>query len=76
METPLRRARRAAGLTTTVLAERVGINQANISRLERGLQTATPQLAEALARELGNVTELEILYPERYIAQPAGQEAV
>ena len=32
----IRRARRAAGMTQTELAQRIGVRQATISRLERG----------------------------------------
>lgn len=68
-DSPLRRARKASGKTTTEVAAAVGVDQSSISRIERGTHRATSQVAEAIAKFLGNVSELEILYPERYPAK-------
>lgn len=69
-ETPLARARKAAGLTQIQLAEKIGVLQSTISRLERGQDSASPSTAEKLAGVLG-ISELEILYPERYADEEA-----
>lgn len=45
--------RRAAGLTQTQLADRVGCRQHTISDLERGVSHASLSLAKRLAVELG-----------------------
>lgn len=45
--------RRAAGLTQTQLAERVGCKQHTISDLERGVSRASLHMARRLAVELG-----------------------
>ena len=49
----LARARREAGLTQTELATRSGVQQAAISRVERGVGNPTLALVEALASCLG-----------------------
>ena len=49
----LARARREAGLTQTELATRSGVQQAAISRVERGIGNPTLALVEALASCLG-----------------------
>lgn len=71
-ETPLYRARRRAGLSQTQLAELSGVMQCAISRIERGGKPSLSN-AESLARVL-EISELEILYPERYPA-PVDQVA-
>lgn len=44
-----------------------GIDTGNLSRIERGVQSASPAAAEKLAAVFsGSITELEVLYPERY----------
>lgn len=67
---PLYRARLSAGLTQNQLAEKSGVLQSTISRLERGQDSASPSTAEKLASVLG-ISELEILYPERYADEEA-----
>lgn len=54
-----------AGLTATEVAQAVGVDQSTISRIERGKQRPAIDLAAALAKCLA-LTELEILYPERF----------
>ncbi len=51
--TQLSRARRAAGLTQSELAEECGIQQAVISRIERGLGNPTLKTLELLAKGCG-----------------------
>jgi transcriptional regulator with XRE-family HTH domain len=45
--------RERAGLTQTRLAERAGMNQFGIARLEQGVREPTWQTVQALARALG-----------------------
>ena len=66
-ETPLRRARKAAGKTVSEVAEAVGIDQSTLSRIELGQQAPSLHTAEVLARHLGTVSEIEILYPARFM---------
>jgi transcriptional regulator with XRE-family HTH domain len=56
----LRQRRRAAALSQTELAERAGLSQTWISRLERGEENPTLSTLEALARGFG-VTLPELL---------------
>jgi transcriptional regulator with XRE-family HTH domain len=66
MPTPLQTARERAGLTQEKLGELVGCTQATVSRAENG-QPVSPELAASLAKAL-QISELEILYPDRYAA--------
>lgn len=75
MMTPLRNARQAARKKLREVADAVGTSEGNLSRVECGKQTATPELAEKLARYFGTVTEVEILYPERYVGQGGGRRS-
>jgi transcriptional regulator with XRE-family HTH domain len=78
METPLRAARKALELTLDQVAKEVGTDMSNLAKVERGVQGATPQLAEKLSeffRSRGHViAELEILYPERYVRAARSSE--
>lgn len=65
MITPFKIARNKRGLTQTDLAKIANIDQANISRIESGLQIPTPEVAEKLAKAL-RISELQIFYPHRY----------
>ncbi|HEX9697288.1 MAG TPA: helix-turn-helix transcriptional regulator [Actinomycetota bacterium] len=49
----LARARKHAGLTQVELAARVGTTQSAISRAEAGRVTASPELIERIALEIG-----------------------
>ncbi|MEA3640240.1 MAG: helix-turn-helix transcriptional regulator [Lamprobacter sp.] len=49
----LREARQRAGLTQTDLGERVGVSQSMIGALEHGRRSASRELEQALAEELG-----------------------
>lgn len=65
--TPLRKARRIKGDTLLEVAAAVGSDVGNLSRIERAAQRCNTPLAERLARYFGTVSEIEILYPERYM---------
>jgi putative transcriptional regulator len=50
-------ARRRAGPNQQQLAEKIGAGRVTISRIEKGTQTPTLDVALALARELGEPVE-------------------
>ena len=67
MKSPLRQAREAQGQTIVEVCRAVATDPGNLSRIENGKQRASTELAEKLAKHFaGTVTEMEILYPERY----------
>jgi transcriptional regulator with XRE-family HTH domain len=69
MESPLKKARRKEGKTLQSVAQAVGIDTGNLSRIERGKQVPSKELAERLSRHFGgDVTETEIIWPERFAA--------
>ncbi|BCB27038.1 hypothetical protein SKTS_19240 [Sulfurimicrobium lacus] len=68
MYTPLKQARIRRGQTLADVAQAVETDDSTISRIENRKQSASPELAEKLARHFGNaVTEIEIIYPERFM---------
>lgn len=68
-KSPLRLARERRGLTINAVGQAVGIDPGNLSRIERGAQSPSLSSTEKLAAFFGNeVTEVEILYPQRYVA--------
>ncbi|WMD23328.1 helix-turn-helix transcriptional regulator [Achromobacter seleniivolatilans] len=68
MTTPLRLAREKRGLTIQQVANSVGIDPGNLSRIERGLQVPSKDLAEKLSLVFdGDVSETQIIYPERFV---------
>ncbi|MGX7006193.1 helix-turn-helix domain-containing protein [Caballeronia sp. KNU42] len=71
-ETPLRRLRKRRGLTVAQVALAIKIDQGNLSRIERGTQFSR-RAAEALVAYYGisAITEMEILYPDRFVASSA-----
>jgi transcriptional regulator with XRE-family HTH domain len=76
--TPLRNARTRRGWTLhEVSAHLLAIgagstDTGNLSRIERGAQRASTSMAENLCRVFGGeLSELHILYPERYMPRPA-----
>lgn len=72
---PLRRARIAAGLTQSQLAQMVGITQASLSEIERMACRPSADLAERLAKVLGpDLTEMHILYPLRFMSEEEGSQ--
>ncbi len=67
MQSPLRILRKSQGHTLLQVAKSVGIDPANLSRIERGQQIASLDVAEKLvAFYSGQINELQILYPNRY----------
>lgn len=67
MQSPLKRTRLTTGRTLSEVAEAVGTNPGNMSRIENGKQRASPGLAEKIAKYFGYaITEIQILYPERF----------
>lgn len=71
--TPLKKARKAKGWRLSDLVDRLAAlgeatDTSNLSRLERGVQRASPQLAERLVKVFGKRTlnEIHVLYPERF----------
>ena len=65
--TPLQKARHAKKLSLEQVAEAIGTDTGNLSRIERGLQVPSKELTEKLAKYFGGeITELQIIYPERF----------
>lgn len=72
MNSPLKLVRRKHGLTLQQVADSVGIDTGNLSRIERGHQVPNKKLAEKLANFFKNdITETQIIYPERFIDESA-----
>ena len=70
MNSPLKQVRLKRGKTIQEVADAVGIDTGNLSRIERGLQVPSKSLTEKLARFFDNdVTETQIIYPERFAQQ-------
>ena len=70
MDTPLKAIRLRRELTLAQVATAVDSDTGNLSRIEKGKQTASVELAAKLARFFGHeVTEMQILYPKRYMAE-------
>lgn len=68
--TPLRKARINANLTIVEVASAVKCDPGNLSRMERGIQRPTAEMAEKLAQLFKpELSELQVLYPERFIEQ-------
>lgn len=70
----MRRARIRSGKKLHEVAGALAISKGSLSRIETRLQRPTAELAERLSRYFGTITELEILYPERYSAAGNEQE--
>lgn len=77
MDTPLKSLRSQRGLTTVAVANAVGIDQGTYWRIENGAGT-TPDTAAKIVRFFGDhsLTELHILYPERYTAPAKRRKAM
>lgn len=68
MHTPLKQVRIKRGQTLGDVARAVGTDIGNLSRIENAKQSASPDLAERLARHFGyELTEIQIIYPERFM---------
>lgn len=69
LTTPLRNARLKAKMTIQEVASSIKCDPGNLSRMERGIQRPSPEVAERLARLFSaELTEIQILYPERFCA--------
>ncbi|WP_312227085.1 helix-turn-helix transcriptional regulator [Pseudescherichia sp.] len=69
LTTPLRKARLKAKMTIQEVASSIKCDPGNLSRMERGIQRPSPEVAEKLARLFSaELTEIQILYPERFCA--------
>lgn len=67
---PLRNIRKLNGYSLQHVCLKVGVDNGHLSRIERGEKTS-PDLAERLSSFFKNeISEIEILYPERYITIP------
>jgi transcriptional regulator with XRE-family HTH domain len=75
MKSPLRAAREKRQMTLGKLAYLVGSDVGNLSRIERGVQIPSKELAEKICKQFdGEVNELQLIYPERF-ATPEPQAA-
>ncbi|MBW9334554.1 helix-turn-helix transcriptional regulator [Herbaspirillum sp. RU 5E] len=72
MKSPLRIAREKMGLRLQDIAQQVGSDVGNLSRIERGKQVPTRDLAEKICGVFppGEITEMHLIYPERYLVEP------
>lgn len=67
MNSPLKQVRLKQKKTLQEVADAVGTDTGNLSRIERGQQVPSKAMAEKLARYFSNeVTETQIIYPERF----------
>lgn len=66
--TPLKRARLLSCLTLDEAATKIGMKAANLSNIERAVYPPNAGTAAKIAAFFG-LSELEVLYPERYIGQ-------
>ena len=72
MQTPLRKVRVEKGLTIAEVAIATNLDVGNLSRIERGIQVTSLDTAEKLSQYFnGLITEMEILYPQRYTEKAA-----
>lgn len=77
---PLRKARKRRGwrlrdVVTRLSENNCTLDAGNLSRIERGEQTASPAMAEKICLVFGGeLTELQILYPERFMEQQPSKE--
>ena len=70
MRTPLSIAREARSITSAEVARSIGCDKSHYGRVEKGEVKPSPELAAKIAAFFGHVvTEMQILYPERYVTQ-------
>lgn len=63
-DTPMRIARTARNLTLTQIAKELGMDPGNLSRIERGMQIPSMELAERIAAYFDNtITAIQICHP-------------
>ena len=76
MDTPLRRHRLTTNQNSRRVAVALGVDPSYYRRIEIGEAKASPVLAAKLAAHFkGAVSEMEILYPERYAEEPLLEKA-
>lgn len=74
-DTPLRRIRLARQKSLEEVAAAIGVHNSTLSRIERGGETSAKTAADLVAYFGEGITEMEILYPERFPAEvPHGTE--
>lgn len=67
MQHPIKACRIKRGQTLAQVAAAVGTDAGNMSRIENFKQRPSADMAERLARHFGyEITEIQILYPERF----------
>lgn len=66
--------RRAKGLRQYQLAERLGISEVRVSRIETGRTVPTPELSEQISVMLG--VAVEELFPKKQEMEGAGHAVV
>ncbi|HGH3665131.1 TPA: helix-turn-helix transcriptional regulator [Acinetobacter baumannii] len=70
MSTPLRQIRLKNNYSLAEVAAAVGSDAGNLSRIEKGNQKPSLQLATDLSKFFNEeISELELLYPERYVTE-------
>lgn len=58
-------------MTLQELAVVVGSDVGNMSRIERGVQIPSKDLAEKICKQFpGEINEIQLIYPERYSDRP------
>ncbi len=68
MPSTIKTIRLKRGQTLTQVAQAIGTDAGNLSRVENGKQKPSPKMAAKLARYFGyEITEIQILYPERFV---------
>lgn len=75
--TPLKRIRLERGITQVTIADSAGIDQSTFSRIENGEAQASADTAAKIADAIGRkwISELHILYPDRYPAKQGAAAA-
>ncbi|STR51223.1 Helix-turn-helix [Klebsiella oxytoca] len=77
MQSLLRYLRKSQGMTLSHVAAAVDIDPGNLSRIERGQQVASTDIAEKLVNFFsGQIDELQILYPHRYLKHTESKQEV
>lgn len=68
MKSPLRLIRESKGQTIVEVGRAVSVDPGNLSRIENCKQKSSTELAEKLAKHFNHeITEIEILYPDRFV---------
>lgn len=74
MLSPLEAERTKRGLSCAAVADALAISEASYWRIENGQQTPRKPLCTAIYTYFGgSVTEMEILYPERFDRSEVGK---